>query len=247
MVDDPYTDPATGALKNKLGVGDRAHLADLEYRYTMQRRLEMDTDPIEGPFTFDRLRETHRRLFQDIFEWAGEPRTVNIAKDTSHFLSPDRFELAAMSVFGPRGSLQRSGLLDPDVDDDTFVTGASNLLSDLNYIHPFREGNGRTQRAFLDQVAAVSGRQLSWRNVGQMDHHLASVRSFNDSDGAAFEPVIREVMKPPIDGLSRLASQSYVVTEPAPDDVLASRKRRFPELFQDYGSDRQAEQDELEF
>jgi hypothetical protein len=80
----------------------------------------------------------------------------------------------------------------------------ANLLEKVNYIHPFREGNGRTQRAFLDQVASVSGRRLAWRNVGQHEHLRAMIKAFNEGSGKPLEAVIAEVMAPPLDGLDPL-------------------------------------------
>ncbi|MFL0422589.1 MULTISPECIES: Fic family protein [Kocuria] len=58
------------------------------------------------------------------------------------------------------------------------VEQASTLLEQVNYVHPFREGNGRTQRAYLDQIAALSGRTLSWRNIGRIENERASIRAF---------------------------------------------------------------------
>ena len=229
--EDPYAYPGTSILRNHLGLHDSRALAEYEYRLTLERRIELELDPIQGPFDFARLKETHRRLFQDIYPWAGQTRTVDISKDGSHFHPATHIDTAALVVFGKRGWLAQSGLLHPNVGDEAFVVGAAALLEKLNYIHPFREGNGRTQRAFLDQVAAVSGRTLAWRNVSQADHHLASVRSFNEGTGEAFEPILRRALEPPMDGLSRLVSESYTVNALPSAQTLAERRRRFPELF----------------
>ncbi|MDF2664328.1 MAG: toxin-antitoxin system, toxin component [Microbacterium sp.] len=83
-----------------------------------------------------------------------------------------------------------------------------------SYIHPFREGNGRTQRAFLDQVARVSGRRLAWRNVTSREHLTASIRAFNAGNGEPFRPILELVRQPPLDGLSPLDPSVYQVTKP---------------------------------
>lgn len=88
---------------------------------------------------------------------------------------------------------------------------ASDLLEKINYIHPFREGNGRAQRAFLDQVAEVSGHRLAWRNISQREHTLASIRAFQQGSGEPFRDLMREVLKSPLDGLDPLEPSIYQI------------------------------------
>lgn len=241
---DPYVYPDTDLLRNIPGKRTRKDLELAEYLSTYARRVELEEEPIKGPFDFHRLKETHRRLFQDIYEWAGLPRTVEISKGSSQFHQSAYIDTAAWQTFG---WLADSGLLAPDVDDDRFIELTAELLEKINYIHPFREGNGRAQRAFLDQVAAVSGRKLSWRNISKEDHLRASINAFRDGHGEAFRSVVRQAMRPPIDGLSQLDPQTYGVSEPvvtrpgasASSDTIAERRRRFPELFGNHESSEQ--------
>ena len=88
--------------------------------------------------------------------------------------------------------------------------------SDEPNIHPFREGNGRTQRAFLDQVAERSGRRLAWRNVTHREHLVASIRAFDAGNGEPFRPVLEQIVKPPLDGLSPLEPSVYQVSGARP-------------------------------
>lgn len=227
---DPYIDPATGILRNLVGARTPAELEEREYVLTWARRVELEETPITGAYDFKRLCETHRRLFQDIYDWAGKPRAVEISKGGSQFLVSSYINSAAGQTFD---WLADSGLLAPNVDDDHFIAAAADLLEKLNYIHPFREGNGRSGRAFLDQVAAVSGRVLSWRNVAPGDHLRASVNAFRDGHGDAFQSVVRHAMRAPIDGLSRLDPEAYTVSSPAVVTSAAElddRYKRFPEL-----------------
>lgn len=232
---DPYVYPGTSTLRNLLGKATHESLEHAEYRLTYIRRVELDEWPIAGRFDFDRLKETHRRLFQDVYEWAGQPRTVEINKGGSQFHPSPYIVTAATQTFE---WLAKSGLLAQDVDDETFMRLASDLLEKLNYIHPFRDGNGRTQRAFLDQAAGLSGRTLSWRNVSREDHLRASVNSFREGTGHAFHSVLRQVMNPPIDGLSHLDTSVYAVSAPVVSASTSSDAsdrqhelyRRFPEL-----------------
>jgi cell filamentation protein len=208
---DPYVYPGTTVLRNLLDLRTQEDLDAVEYELTYVRRVELDRHPIANAFDFGRLKETHRRLFQDVYEWAGIPRTVNISKGESDFLPSTFIDRAAEDTFA---WLRRSGLIASTVDDDSFVRLAADLLEKINYMHPFRDGNGRTQRAFLDQVAALSGHSLSWRNVGPEEHLRASVNAFRDGNGEAFRTIIRQAMRPPIDGLSRLDPTLYAVSQP---------------------------------
>ena len=126
---DPYTYPGTPVLRNLLGEHDQYRLLASEYELTFYRRRELDEDPIEGPFDFGRLRETHRRLFQDIYAWVGQPRTVEISKGGSHFHQSAYISTAAEQTFG---WLAESHLPDPGISDDLFVEQAADLLEKLN-------------------------------------------------------------------------------------------------------------------
>lgn len=81
---DPYVYPGTTVLRNLLNETDAAARDRAEYELTFLRREELARHPLTGPFTLPRLQETHRRLFQDVYRWAGEIRTVEIRKGSSH-------------------------------------------------------------------------------------------------------------------------------------------------------------------
>jgi cell filamentation protein len=218
---DPYVYPGTSVLHNLLGIRDQQRLDRVEYELTYVRRVDLDEHPIRGGYDFNRLKETHRRLFQDIYEWAGRPRTVEINKGGSQFHPSAYIDTAASESFA---WLAQSGLLQTTVDDDSFVTLSADLLEKINYIHPFRDGNGRTQRAFLDQIAALSGRSFSWRNVSPEEHLRASVNAFRDGHGESFRTIIRQAMRAPIDGLSHLDPGVYTVSK----TTVAPAKPRTP-------------------
>lgn len=211
---DPYVYPGTQVLINRAGITDPIKADEHERRSTLARRRELDTAPIEGSFDLAHLKAIHRALYQDVWDWAGETRTVNIAKGSSHFHEHTAIETAFVVI---NGFLKRSSLLNPDVDDETFVAECADLLEKINYVHPFREGNGRTQRAYLDQIAAISGRTLSWRNVSRADNERASIKAFNLASGEPLRSVIREALEPPMDGLS-LADESLYTVHSQPVD-----------------------------
>ena len=232
---DPYTYPGSPVLRNIPGKRTQVELDRVEYRLTFNRREELALDPITGSFDFGRLLETHRRLFQDVYAWAGQVRTVEISKGGSNFHRVGLIPVAAAQVFD---WLQRTQLLTPEVDDEMFVQDASDLMEKLNFIHPFREGNGRAQRAFLDQVAAQSNRTLSWRNVNPEDQLRAAVNAFRDASGEPFQPITRQALRAPIHGLSPLDRKACISTAPITsntrDDPSRAERRaahlkRFPE------------------
>ena len=212
MPDDPYVYPGTSVLTNIPGIRDARELARVEYELTWARRQELHANPVRGDFDLAHLQEIHRRLFQDLFEWAGRLRTVVISRGSSTFFASADFSRADEYTFG---HLREGPLLRGEpMGDGTFVEHASELLSRINYLHPFREGNGRAQRAFIDQVASVSGRVMSWRNVSATDHTRASIESFDEGTGRAFESVLARAVAPPLDGLSPFDEDVYQVGGP---------------------------------
>jgi len=209
---DPYVYPGTSVLKNRFGITDPRKLEIVEYSVTWPRRQELEKQPVTGNFDLPHLQEIHRRLFQDLFSWAGDLRTVVITKGASTFFASSNWNVAAEHTFG---YLHQSPLLKPgasEISDREFVEHISELLSRINYLHPFRDGNGRAQRAFLDQVATLGNRTLSWRNVGRMENVRASIESMATGNGKPFEPLIAAVLAPPLDGLSPFDDDVYQVS-----------------------------------
>lgn len=209
---DPYLIPGSRVLRNLLDITNAGTLARAEYRFTLGRRQQLHTSPPVGDFDLLHLQRIHRHLFQDIFDWAGELRTVDIEKRSSAFQPVSKIETGAQFCFGVLhdGPLLRGA----SVSDREFVKRMSTLFEQINYMHPFREGNGRTQRAFLDQVAERAGRTLAWRNVGENDHIRASIECFDTGSGEAYEWIFAQLMMPPRDGLSLLDHALHRVSPP---------------------------------
>lgn len=151
--EDPYIDPACGVLRNKLGLTDAAALDVHERRLVAQRIVEGVPD---GRFDLDHLRAIHRHLFQDVYDWAGEIRTVEIQKGATLF-QPIRFIAIGMTDVHQRLSDKRflRGL-----GSETFSSEAGIIIGDINHIHPFREGNGRTQLLYMQLLARQAGYRL---------------------------------------------------------------------------------------
>ncbi|WP_051581817.1 Fic/DOC family protein [Pseudonocardia acaciae] len=154
---DPYLDPTTGVLRNRLGITDPAELARAEAELTALRLVELRRTPLPGHYDLAHLRGFHRFIFGDVYDWAGEPRTVSIGKGHL-FCLPQHIDSFAADIFGRLAGWSYLR----ELDRDEFLDRLAELLADINALHQFREGNGRTQRAFLTQLADDAGYQLRW-------------------------------------------------------------------------------------
>ncbi len=183
-VADPYCYPGTTVLKNIPGLRDQAALDEFEAAITSQRADE----PLpRGHLTTTHYRAIHRHLFQDLFTWAGRYRTVRIAKDGSAFCYPEHISSEMTRLFY---DLNRKEYL-RNQSRGRFATGVAAFLSTLNAIHPFREGNGRTQTTFLVLIAEQAGHPL---DLDRLDPELflkAMVKSFKGDD----RPLERQILR----------------------------------------------------
>jgi cell filamentation protein len=158
--DDPYADPVTGVLLNKLGLGTAAELEAAEREITHAALILLGESPVHPGYDLPHLCAIHRRIFGDIYDWAGQIRTVAIAKG-SLFCLPQYIETAAAEIFR---ALHSENFL-RDLDREAFVARLAYHLGEVNAVHPFREGNGRTQRAFFEQLAREAGYALAWQHL----------------------------------------------------------------------------------
>ena len=160
MPEDPYSDPVTGVLYNKLGLGTAAGLEAAEREITHAALILLDESPVSPSYDLPHLQEIHKRIFGDIYEWAGQIRTVAIAKGAM-FCLPQYIDSSAAVIFGE--------LHDEDclrgLRRDAFVGRLAHYLGEVNALHPFREGNGRAQRAFFGQLARDAGFTLAWQHL----------------------------------------------------------------------------------
>ncbi|WP_369184162.1 Fic/DOC family protein [Streptomyces sp. Y1] len=177
---DPYADPDSGVLRNRLGITDPQALAAAEADITAARLTRLAEKPIHGTYDLAHLQAFHREVFGSIYPWAGQIRSIEIAKDNTRFCLVRMIPDFANDTFGRLARRQNHlrGL-----DRDSFLTGLADLYGDVNALHPFREGNGRTQRAFLGQLAAEAGHPIDWTRLDPDRNTLASIASFNGNSG----------------------------------------------------------------
>jgi cell filamentation protein len=168
--DDPYVYPGTSILRNRFGLTTPDDLDRIERLHTSNRSLE----PIpRGSFDLPHLRTIHRHLFQDVYDWAGELRTVEISKGSQQFQFRQYIQTGMADI---HRRLVRARFL-RGLPAAEFAAQAAVIVGDINYIHPFREGNGRTQLLYLKQLAAEAGHHLDLAAIAGKQWIAASIAS----------------------------------------------------------------------
>ncbi len=171
-LDDPYSYKGSNCLKNRLGLRDPDVLQAFELEMSSLRA----TEPLPiGRFGAAHYRRIHWHLFRDVYTWAGRYRVVRTAKGGNWFCFPEYIG-AQMDLLFAR--LKTAEFL-PGVDNEVFISEAAAFLGELNAIHPFREGNGRAQLAFLHLVALRADRPLRLDRIKPQTFTLAMIQSFD--------------------------------------------------------------------
>jgi cell filamentation protein len=190
---DPHFDYTHGILKNLPGFTTQAKLDRFETAEGAEALVRLQVSPIKGSFNSAHLKEIHRRIFQSIYPWAGEFRQVNIRRSASYFFAVVQF--LEQSLDGTLAKLASEDRLKGLAVDD-FSSRSAYYLGELNAIHPFREGNGRTQREFIRQLATEAGYRINWGRVTREQMYEASADSHNLGKNSSFAALIRTAIVP---------------------------------------------------
>lgn len=151
-----YIDPNSGLLRNLLDISDPDVLLFVESSAVTKRLQELFEKPIKIK-GIESLFEIHRHLFQDIYSWAGKKRNVEISKDGKQFFPTTHFDNAFKYIEQLIAEFKKI----PKEDKRNLVEKLAEILDNVNYLHPFREGNGRTQREFLRLLASEKSLTLN--------------------------------------------------------------------------------------
>ena len=154
--DRSYCYPETEVLYNKFGIMDENILAEAERDFSSVRQAEFYLGSQIGDFSLKYLCDIHRQLFQDVYPWAGQIRNVDIAKGTCFCLVQyidSQFDYV-------HKKLRKEKYLTEVTDREELACKLAYYLGEINVIHPFREGNGRSQRIFIEQLCNHNGRYL---------------------------------------------------------------------------------------
>lgn len=169
--DREYCYPDSNVLINKLNIRDAGALAAAEREITSLKIAMAKQSPVKGRFDLQHLRRIHQYVFAEIYPWAGELRHVDIAKG-NQFCLAQNLTMYADTLF-------------QKLERENYLLGAENIpqrlayyLSEINVLHPFREGNGRTQRLFIEYLAGAAGYKVDFSDVSPEEMVLASAESF---------------------------------------------------------------------
>jgi cell filamentation protein len=180
--------PGGTVLRNRLDIYDFDELARVEHLLVTGRTDQLQRGDVLVQRTFDlgHQRTIHRHLFGDVYDWAGELRTVELYKDSPvPFATPSdipRVTDTAAQIIGstPWGELGK----------DDFAERMSNVFAWVNYAHPFREGNGRTAKVFIMHVAELSRYRLRFDVIEPDRWNIASMYTLPDRESAAPIPTL---------------------------------------------------------
>ena len=161
---DPYCYPNTKVLINKFGIKDAKILQEAEREITTVALKDICF--ASPPYNLNYLRNIHYILFSNIYDWAGQLRTVDIAKQETLFCTCSRIEPEANKIFR---SLEKKD----------FIKNIAELYADLNMIHPFREGNGRVQRLLFEHIALNCDYIIDWSTVSTETWITANINGVN--------------------------------------------------------------------
>jgi cell filamentation protein len=188
---DPYIDSEIGVLKNQLGICSDKELEEAEADITAAAIASIPDDPALGQFDLEHLKNIHWELFSVVYAWAGEIRIVEMAKENTRFANSDIIEQAAKELFG---KLHAENLL-KDLPRDQYAKQLAHYYSEVNILHPFREGNGRTERVFFSQLVAEAGYRLAWERM-DADANLHACIAAYAGDESLLATMIDRLLEP---------------------------------------------------
>lgn len=173
LTDDYYE--GTSCLVNKFNIQNEKQLARLEAGVTLAKTAELERNPISDTFDFDHYKQIHKYLFEDLYDWAGTIRTVDISKKGTSFTSAENIETVANACFN---RLKNNNYF-KNLDFDDFVDNIVDFYYSTNMLHPFREGNGRTQRIFIAQLIRYCGYDINFSEIDTDELMIATIHSAN--------------------------------------------------------------------
>lgn len=180
----------TSVLINKFDIHDEKQLEIIEQGITSAMIAKA---LIELPFEnvdFEFYKSLHRYVFEDIYEWAGQTRNVNMSKKGTNFCGCDNIEETGKKIFD---KLKQSNYL-KDFDGTDFIDEFTDLYCILNYLHPYREGNGRIQRLFLSMLLKNMGKNIDFSIIDKDLFMIATIKSVS-GDVFALRDIFKENIK----------------------------------------------------
>ncbi|MFT8358474.1 Fic/DOC family protein [Bifidobacterium aquikefiri] len=190
---DPYLIPGTNVLRNKVDAHTEQELADAENDLVNARYSKLSSTPLTAEGTVSQLQWIHHYLFQDVYEWAGRIRTIDMSKGGGSVFQP--LQLFATGVQYAETTL-RDDLMLQGLDRDQFIERLAVNFDNFNTLHPFREGNGRTQRVFWTLIARDAGWGLDWAQISKRENDIASFVAHENVDYSKLEAMFDRIVHP---------------------------------------------------
>ena len=185
-----YTDPQSGLLRNQQDISDPDVLLFVESSAVTRRLKELYENPIKIKGV-ESLFEIHKLLFQDIYSWAGKKRNVEISKDGKQFFPTTHFDNAFRFIDLLISDFKRI----PKENKKQIAQKLAEILDNVNYLHPFREGNGRTQREFLRLLALEKELTLSLNPPDNKSVYERYMKGTIESDLTTLTELIFELIE----------------------------------------------------
>lgn len=171
-----YCYPDSNVLINKLNIRDNKLLKTAEEEITLIKQMELLKNPIKGNFTKAHLMNIHKFIFEDIYPFAGKIRREQISKADTLFYPPNLIDRELDKVFA---TIKEKNMLE-ETDREKVFDNLAYVMAELNIIHPFREGNGRSIREFIRIMAKRMGYDINWGNVDKDEILEASILSVDN-------------------------------------------------------------------
>ncbi len=153
-------------------------MAPLEADITFAKASELDENPISTKFDFEHYKAIHKYLFEDLYDWAGKVRKTNISKKGTNFVDYKEIENIANSCFG---RLKKENYF-LNMEFNEFIDNIVDFYCITNMLHPFREGNGRTQRVFITQLIRYCGYDINFSKIDPDELMIATINAANGVD-----------------------------------------------------------------
>jgi len=186
---DPYLYEGSTTLKNLFDIKDTSKLEHLEKNLTEINSIEVNKFILNKEINFNLWKAIHRILFKELYTWAGEIRTVQLGKEGAMFAHPENILKQGDKIFN---QLAQENYLQ-GLKEKNLAKRLAYYFGELNALHPFREGNGRTQKLLFSELVRRLGYKLSWKDLSGNDHVIAIKESFwgqNQKLEQAFERIL---------------------------------------------------------
>lgn len=165
----------TTVLKNKLNIQNEKELNDIEAVVTAYRSAEYLCNSTNSSFDYFHYCEIHKYLFEDIYEWAGEIRKIDISKKGTIFHRAENLERDMKALF----LYLKDENYFLNLNHNEFCDKIAEFFHDLNILHPFREGNGRTERLFITKLIQNAGYEIDFSEIDEDLLMIATIHAAN--------------------------------------------------------------------